>query len=100
MLKWHYDYFDPIKQKNTNKILFYNMAKSRKNVRKNRKSRKGGLFGIKAFKTEWDNKNNCMSINKLSSRCTPAWLERYDYHSNGSKDVKPGPYKYPTPSFN
>ena len=35
--------------------------KSRRNVRNNRKSRKsrklrGGLFGIRALKTPWDNK--------------------------------------------
>jgi hypothetical protein len=75
--------------------------KTRRNSRKNKKSRRGGLFGIGAFKTEWDNKNNCYSIyndaKRRSQFCTPAYLERYDYHKDGKKDIKPGPYKYKVP---
>jgi len=77
-----------------------NFRRSRKNI----KSRKGGLFWSKALKIEWDNKNNCYATYKGNAKqirdyCTPAYLERYDYHKDGRpKDLKQGPYKYNVPT--
>jgi len=68
--------------------------KSRRNVRNNRKSRKsrklrGGLFGIRALKTPWDNKNNCIKkYGNSAEHCSPARLAAIDFHKDGTFDYK------------
>ena len=67
--------------------------RTKRNLRKNRKSRKmkGGLFGIKAFKTDWDNRNNCARKYKnvnLDTNCSPEKLAAIDYHSDGTLSYK------------
>jgi hypothetical protein len=65
--------------------------KSRRNVRNNRKSRKyrGGIFGIRALKTNWDNKNNCIKKYGNSEQyCSQKMLDAIDFHSDGTQEYK------------
>ena len=70
--------------------------KSRRNVqnrksRNNRKSRKyrGGLFGIKALKTNWDNRNNCIKkYGNSQEHCSQKMLDAIDFHRDGTQEYK------------
>jgi len=62
------------------------------------RTRRGGLFGISAFKTMSDNRRNCMtrfkSKRKQRKMCSNKMLHRLDYHSSG-KIEKKRPMKLP-----
>jgi hypothetical protein len=69
-------------------------SRVRRNFRKQRKTRKGGIFGVHAFKMQFENRNNCQKkFGMGKSECTnPITLKCYDFHSNG--EVEPTSYYY------
>ena len=62
------------------------------------RTRRGGLFGIHAFKTTADNRRNCMtkfkSKKKQRRMCSEKMLNMLDYRSNG-KIQRKKPIKVP-----
>lgn len=56
------------------------------------RTRRGGLFGIHAFKTTADNKRNCMSKFKSKKKqrrmCSEKMLNQFDYRSTGKMQRK------------
>jgi hypothetical protein len=64
--------------------------KSRRSVR-NRKSRKyrGGILGLRIFKTNWDNRRNCTKkYGNSEEHCSQKMLDAIDYHKDGTQEYK------------